>query len=336
MTKAFFLYLSRSPRAQRMIMGVPFSRRAARRFVVGETLEEALTAVKGLNQEGLLATLDLLGEDVTSPSDAEASTREVAAILDGIHSTGVDSNLSLKLTQLGVRVGRELCRKNLETVLQRAAGSGNFREDLYYRLNVIPLNLPPLRERREDIPLLVQAFVSQFCERHNMERKSVPPQVMKALMSFEWPGNVRQLENLVERLLPIGASIRLCKGAYKEPPEVAFPSKADVDANYRRLADLLLSPEARAKGVRTAIATHDEAMIRHVMGKVARGELGMQDFEFQMLYGIRRDLQRSLAREGYRVRIYVSYGSQWYPYFMRRLAERPANALFLVKNVLRG
>ncbi|PYQ12143.1 MAG: proline dehydrogenase [Acidobacteria bacterium] len=309
MTKAFFLYLSRSPRAQRMIMGVPFSRRAARRFVVGETLEEALTAVKGLNQEGLLATLDLLGEDVTSPSDAEASTREVAAILDGIHSTGVDSNLSLKLTQLGVRVGRELCRKNLETVLQRAAGSGNFVRIDMEGSDVTEVTLQmydEVRRRYPNVGVVVQAYLR------------------------------RTEKDLVERLLPIGASIRLCKGAYKEPPEVAFPSKADVDANYRRLADLLLSPEARAKGVRTAIATHDEAMIRHVMGKVARGELGMQDFEFQMLYGIRRDLQRSLAREGYRVRIYVSYGSQWYPYFMRRLAERPANALFLVKNVLRG
>jgi len=309
MTKAFFLYLSRSPRAQRMIMGVPFSRRAARRFVVGETLEEALTAVKGLNQEGLVATLDLLGEDVTSPSDAEASTREVAAILDGIHSTGVDSNLSLKLTQLGVRVGRELCRKNLETVLQRAAGSGNFVRIDMEGSDVTEVTLQmydEVRRRYPNVGVVVQAYLR------------------------------RTEKDLVERLLPIGASIRLCKGAYKEPPEVAFPSKADVDANYRRLADLLLSPEARAKGVRTAIATHDEAMIRHVMGKVARGELGMQDFEFQMLYGIRRDLQYSLAREGYRVRIYVSYGSQWYPYFMRRLAERPANALFLVKNVLRG
>jgi len=309
MTKAFFLYLSRSPRAQRMIMGVPFSRRAARRFVVGETLEEALTAVKGLNQEGLLATLDLLGEDVTSPSDAEASTREVAAILDGIHSTGVDSNLSLKLTQLGVRVGRELCRKNLETVLQRAAGSGNFVRIDMEGSDVTEVTLQmydEVRRRYPNVGVVVQAYLR------------------------------RTEKDLVERLLPIGASIRLCKGAYKEPPEVAFPSKADVDANYRRLADLLLSPEARAKGVRTAIATHDEGMIRHVMGKVARGELGMQDFEFQMLYGIRRDLQYSLAREGYRVRIYVSYGSQWYPYFMRRLAERPANALFLVKNVLRG
>jgi proline dehydrogenase len=124
--------------------------------------------------------------------------------------------------------------------------------------------------------------------------------------------------------------------SYLETPDLAFPLKADVDANYRRLADLLLSEETRGKGVRCAIATHDEAMIRHVRDKVARGELGKQDFEFQMLYGIRRHLQRSLAEQGYRVRIYVSYGTQWYPYFMRRLAERPANVLFLAKNVLRG
>ncbi|HEV8375149.1 MAG TPA: proline dehydrogenase family protein [Candidatus Polarisedimenticolia bacterium] len=309
MTKGFFLYLSRSERARRAIMGLPFSRRAARRFVVGETLEEALDAVKDLNGEGLMATLDLLGEDVTSPEEAAKSTREVASILDGIRRTGVNSNLSLKLTQLGLRLGRELCQKNLEFVLQRGVECGNFVRIDMEGSDVTEITLrifEDARRRFSNVGVVVQAYLR------------------------------RTEKDLRERLIPAGAPVRLCKGAYKEPPEVAFPVKADVDANYLRLADLLLSAQTRGKGVRTAIATHDEAMIAHVSDKVKRGDLGKQDFEFQMLYGIRRQLQRSLAQEGYPVRIYVSYGTQWYPYFMRRLAERPANVLFLAKNVLRG
>jgi proline dehydrogenase len=309
MTKAFFLYLSRSASARRIVMALPFSRRAARRFVMGETLEEALAAVGELNRDGLLATLDLLGEDVTSAAEAEASTREVASILDGIQKTGVKSNLSLKLTQLGLRVGTELCRKNLAFVLQRASTLGNFVRIDMEGSDVTEVTLRTYEEARRTYPnvgVVVQSYLR------------------------------RTERDLRERLVPAGASVRLCKGAYQEPAEVAFPSKFDVDDNYKRLADLLLSPEARKGGVKTAIATHDEAMIRHVREKVAKGELGKQDFEFQMLNGIRRDLQRQLAKEGFRVRIYVSYGTQWYPYFMRRLAERPANVLFLLKNVLRG
>jgi proline dehydrogenase len=309
MTKAFFLYLSRSSRARGFIMSLPFSRRAARRFVVGETLDEALGAVAELNHEGMKATLDLLGEDVTNPREAEASTREVASILDGIRRTGVDSNLSLKLTQLGLRLGKDVCQKNLDTVLARASQLDNFVRIDMEGSDVTEITLRIYEEARRrfaNVGVVIQSYLR------------------------------RTEKDVKDRLLPTGASVRLCKGAYKEPPEVAFPEKSEVDASYRRLADLLLSPEARATGVKTAVATHDEAMIRHVQEKVARGEIGKQDFEFQMLYGIRRDLQRRLAQEGYRVRIYVSYGTQWYPYFMRRLAERPANVLFLVKNILRG
>jgi proline dehydrogenase len=309
MTKAFFLYLSGSERARRTIMGLPFARRAARRFVVGEQLDEALQAVRLLNSEKLAATLDLLGEDIGSPAEAEASTREVASILDGIQATGVDSNLSLKLTQLGLRIGTDLCRRNLETVLQSAAAKGNFVRIDMEGSDVTEITFRTYEQVRAQYPnvgVVVQAYLR------------------------------RTHRDVAERLIPAGASVRLCKGAYKEPPEVAFALKSEVDENYRRLADLLLSRQARDRGVRTAIATHDEAMIRHVKDKVARGEIGKGDFEFQMLYGIRRDVQRRLAREGYRVRIYVSYGTQWYPYFMRRLAERPANVLFLAKNILRG
>lgn len=290
-------------------MGLPFAKRAARRFVVGETLDDALRAVGDLNRDGILATLDLLGEDVMTPQEARQSTAGVAGILDGIGRSGVKSNLSLKLTQMGLRVDPQLCQENLEVVLQRATGLGNFVRIDMEGSDVTDVTFRIYEKARERHPNV--GIVIQSCLR-------------------------RTEKDVLERLIPAGASVRLCKGAYKEPPDLAFPQKSEVDASFKRLADLLLSPEARSRGVRTAIATHDEAMIRHVTDKVARGEIGKGDFEFQMLYGIRRDLQRSLAQEGHTVRIYVTFGTQWYPYFMRRLAERPANVLFLVRNVFRG
>jgi proline dehydrogenase len=308
-TKAFFLYLSRSERARRIVMRLPFSRRSASRFVVGELLPDALSAVRELNAQGLRATLDQLGEDVQSPEAAEASTREILRILDGIADDGVDSNLSLKLTQLGLRVDETVCRRNLETVLRRAAEHRNFVRIDMEGSDVTEVTFriwEDLVPKYPGVGVVVQAYLRRT------------------------EADVRQ------RLIPRGAAVRLCKGAYAEPPGIAFPKKADVDANYRRLTDLLLSREARDRGVRAAIATHDETLIRHVTEKVRRGEVGKRDFEFQMLYGIRRDLQRRLVAEGYPVRVYVSYGTQWYPYFMRRLAERPANVLFLIRNILRG
>src|SRR5262245_31986579 len=247
MTKAFFLYLSGSEPARRVIMGMPFARRAARRFVVGETLGEALDAVRLLNREKLVATLDLLGEDIATPAEAEASTREVASILDGIQATGVASNLSLKLTQLGLRIGTELCRRNLEAVLQNASVKGNFVRIDMEGSDVTEVTFRIYEQVRAQYPnvgVVVQAYLR------------------------------RARRDVEERLIPAGASVRLCKGAYKEPPEVAFALKSEVDENYKRLADLLLSPSARERGAKTAIATHDEAMIRHVKEKVARGEIG--------------------------------------------------------------
>ena len=309
MTKALFLYLSRSPRARKVIMGLPFAKRAARRFVVGETLDEALRAVGELNRDGIIATLDLLGEDVLNPQEARQSTAGVIGILEGIRKSGVNSNVSMKLTQMGLRVDPDLCQENVEAVLRRASEMGNFVRIDMEGSDVTDVTFRIYEKARERHPNV--GIVIQSCLR-------------------------RTEKDVVERLIPAGASVRLCKGAYKEPPDVAFPQKSEVDASFKRIADQLLSPEARSRGVKAAIATHDEAMIRHVREKVARGEIGRSDFEFQMLYGIRRDLMRSLAREGHTVRIYVTFGTQWYPYFMRRLAERPANVLFLVRNVFRG
>ena len=309
MTKSFFLYLSRSERTRSVVMALPFARRAARRFVAGETLEEALQAVRQLNDEGMLATVDQLGEDVGTAEEARASTLEVLRILDALHATGLRSNLSVKLTQLGLRVGEELCRRNLESVVQRAASYRNFVRIDMEGSDVTETTFriyESLHDRLANVGVVVQAYLR------------------------------RSERDLRERLIPRGASVRLCKGAYQEPPEVAFPVKRDVDENYKKLADLLLSPDARARGVKAAFATHDPAMIRHVEESVRRGDLSKGDFEFQMLHGIRRDLQKRLVSEGYSLRIYVSYGTRWYPYFMRRLAERPANVFFLVRNILRG
>ena len=309
MTKSFFLYLSRSPRVQARVMSLPLARRAARRFVVGERLDEAIEAVREMNQEKMLASLDHLGENVMTPKGARGSTEEALGILDAIERNGVQSNLSVKLTQLGLRVDESLCRENLRAILERAAARRNFVRIDMEGSDVTEVTLQMfenLHDRYPNVGVVVQAYLR------------------------------RTESDLTDRLIPRGASIRLCKGAYREPPGVAFPEKRDVDANYRRLADLLLSAKTRGLGVRTAVATHDEAIIGYVLEKVKTEGLGKADFEFQMLYGIRRDLQRRLAAEGFVVRIYVSYGKEWYPYFMRRLAERPANVFFLIRNIVRG
>jgi proline dehydrogenase len=291
------------------MMSLPLARRAARRFVVGEKLDEAIEAVRQMNREGLLATLDHLGEDVMTPQGARASTEEALGILEAIERSGVQSNLSVKLTQLGLRVDESLCRENLRAILERAAPRRIFVRIDMEGSDVTEVTLrmfESLHDRYPNVGVVVQAYLR------------------------------RTESDLRDRLIPRGASIRLCKGAYREPPGVAFPEKRDVDANYRRLADRLLSAETRGLGVRTAIATHDEAIVGHVLEKVRTEGLKKPDFEFQMLYGIRRDLQRRLAAEGFVVRIYTSYGKEWYPYFMRRLAERPANVFFLLRNIVRG
>lgn len=290
-------------------MGLPFAQRAARRFVAGERLEDAIEVVRDLNRQGMVATLDELGEDVSTPAASRASLAEILQILDVIHETKAGSNVSLKLTQLGLRVREDLCRENLIQVLERATRYKQF-----------------VRVDMEGSDVTEQTF------RIYEDLHELYPNVGVVVQSY-----LRRSEaDVIERLIPRGASVRLCKGAYSEPPDIAFPKKSEVDANYRRLADLLLSRQARDRGVRTAIATHDQSLVRYVQDKVDRGEVDRKGFEFQMLHGIARPLQRMLVEQGYVVRIYVSYGTQWYPYFMRRLAERPANVFFLLKNIFRG
>ncbi len=273
------------------------------RFVAGETLDQAIEATRRLNQNGFLVTLDHLGESVTEPEAAVAAAGAYLEILDRIQAEGVSSNVSLKLTQMGLDIDPDLCRRNLRRILERAREYGNF-----------------VRIDMEDSGHC-QATLDLFREFYH-EFKNVGVVIQAYLYRSE--ADVRSLGAL-------GANLRLCKGAYLEPPSVAFPRKRDVDANFRRLIEIHLKNRCY-----TAVATHDPAIIDHTTEFVRREAIPEDLYEFQMLYGIGTSLQRRLVDDGYKVRIYVPFGRDWYRYFTRRLAERPANILFLVRHVFRG
>lgn len=305
--RSILLYLSRNERLEEFVLHSKLARRAARRFIAGETMEEALKAVQELNGRGLLATIDHLGENVTSKEEARAAAAEYLELLPKIAALGLKSHVSLKLTQMGLDIGVEFCRENLERIVARARELGNSvqidMEGSAYTDQTLAI-FRDLRAKYDNLGVALQA-------------------------------NLRRTERDLEGLIPLGANVRLCKGAYKEPATIAFPKKREVDANYIKLLEMLLSREARAKGAYAAIATHDERMIAKAKELAMRNGLGPEDFEFQMLLGIRRRLAEELATEGYRVRIYVSYGTAWYPFYMRRLAERPANLLFILRNIFK-
>jgi proline dehydrogenase len=300
MLRAAFLALSRSRRIQQAALHTPLLRRAARRFVAGEQLSEALEAVRRLNAAGLAATLDFLGEGVTSRERAEASGRAYGRILDAVHASGVRSHLSLKLTQLGLDVDEVLCHRILREILDRAGGTfvRIDMESSRYTDRTLRLFEALWAEGRRNVGVVIQSYL-------------------------------RRSARDVERLIALGARVRLVKGAYAEPPSVAFPRKADVDVNFARLAARLLGA-----GTYPAIATHDERLIEEAIRTAASLGVAPDRFEFQLLYGVRRDLQMRLAQRGYRVRIYVPFGEEWYPYFMRRLAERPANVWFVLRSMV--
>jgi proline dehydrogenase len=275
----------------------------ARRFIAGETLEETLPAVRDLNRKGLNVTLDYLGEAVTD----EAATREAAAIygrmLESIDGSDVRASISLKLSQLGQEISDELTETNLRSILTRARELDNFVRIDIEDSTTTQRTVDTLKAVRPDFP-----------------------NVGMAIQSY-----LRRSRDDINDLNAIGAQVRLCKGAYQEEADVAFTDKAEVDANYKLLATMLLE-----QGTYPAFATHDPAMIEHVLREAKRLDRGADDFEFQMLYGIRRDAQTELVNDGYRMRIYVPFGSQWCPYFMRRIAERPANALFIMRAMVKG
>ncbi|MDT7687491.1 MAG: proline dehydrogenase [Acidobacteriota bacterium] len=282
----------------------PFQRMTAR-FVAGEDIEETIAAIRELNAAGCTATFDHLNEGVTSPAETEGEVREYKRILAAIDETGIRSNVSIKLTQFGLSFDPELTYRNARAVVEEAARRGNFVRIDMEDSPVTQVTLDIFKRLRAEFDLNTVGIV---------------------LQSY-----LRRTEADVRDVLDIPARIRLCKGAYNEPQEVAFPDKKDVDENYVRCMKLLL-----ASGVYHGIATHDEKMIRATKEFAESRGISKESFEFQMLYGVRRDLQEGLARDGYSVRVYVPYGKTWYPYFMRRLAERPANVWFVLKNFLKG
>lgn len=302
MVRRLLLYLSTLRWMRRLITRYPLTRAFAWRFVAGESVDTALAAVRELRASGILSTLDLLGESVTDRAAAQRTTDAYLDLLDEIHRRSIESHISLKLTQLGLDVDEEFCRENLARILERAQQYCIFvrfdMESSAYTQRTLDM-YRTLRGRFDNCGVVIQSYLYRS-------------------------------EQDVQNLIETGARVRLCKGAYLEPPDVAFPRKADVDASYIRLMEMLLS-----EGNYPAIATHDPVMIARAREYIRRRNIPLSAFEFQMLYGVRRDLQESLAVEGYNVRCYVPFGTEWYPYMMRRLAERPANIMFLLRNVLR-
>ncbi|MCZ2288989.1 MAG: proline dehydrogenase family protein [Anaerolineales bacterium] len=320
MLRSFLIYLSKAQWAQNIVTGWSFAWKAASRFVAGEKTEDAVRVVRDLNAKGVNATLDHLGEHTSTADEAAQATQDILAILDEIETAGVRANVSIKLTQIGMGLDESVCRENLQRILQRAREHGNF-----IRIDI------------EDTPYTdtTLAIYQSMLERGFTNRH-----FGMAVQSYLF-----RAEADTKALLANKTTIRLVKGAYKEPPEKAFPKKADVDANYDLLTRLLidasladrskLSEDGRVPPI-PVIATHDEKRIEFTVSYANKVGLPKDGLEFQMLYGIRRDLQEKLAKDGYPVRVYVPFGTHWYPYFMRRLAERPANIWFFISNFFKG
>jgi len=300
--RGILLFLSSQARLRRWMETSAIARRLSSRFVAGETLAEALTIARSMNSAGISDTLDHLGENVTSLAEAAASRDEYIRALEEIRAAGLHANVSIKLTQFGIDIDEEACCKNVAMLVSVAARHENFvridMESSTYTDRTLRL-VTELHARYGATGAVIQAYLYRS-------------------------------EQDLELLSRQAIRVRLCKGAYLEPPSVAYEQKADVDRNYIHLMKKLFE-----SGTYPAIATHDEAIIAEAKRFVAARQIPFSNFEFQMLYGIRRDLQKRLVAEGYRVRVYIPYGKAWYPYFMRRLAERPANVLFLIRNLMR-
>jgi len=278
------------------------------RFVAGMTIEEALTASERMNREGIAVTLDALGESVTTEAEARASADVYHQMLDAIAARGLNANVSVKLSQMGMDFDQALAERIVGEMVEHASQVNSFVR--------IDMEGSPYTEATIAITERLQA-------RSDGKGNGRVGTVLQAYLF--------RTANDAERLLGQGIRIRLCKGAYKEPPDIAFPLKSDVDANYVKLAQRMMT-----SGVFCGMATHDEAIVEKLLAFVRERSVPKSAFEFQMLYGIRRDLQRRLVKLGFGVRVYVPFGPEWYPYFMRRLAERPANVLFLVKNFFKS
>jgi len=304
MLRSALLYLSDQQQIFKFVRNNRVAKSFANRFVAGETVDTALAAVTRLNARGITASLDLLGESVHNEAEARTAGEAYISMLDRIHEQKADANVSVKLTAMGLDISEDLCVANMQKILQRARDCASFvridmesSEYTQRTLDLFEQRLYPAY--RENVGIVLQSYLYRtFAD--------------------------------VERAISMKARVRLCKGAYKEPETVAFPDKKDVDANYVRcMHELML------KGNYPGIATHDEAIIREAKRFAKANDIAPDRYEFQMLYGVRRDLQDQLVRQGYRMRVYVPFGTQWYPYLMRRLAERPANVAFLTGNVFK-
>jgi proline dehydrogenase len=304
MLRGALLYLSGQKQIFKFVRNNRVAKSFANRFVAGETLDTALAAVARLNSRGITASLDLLGESVHNEAEARAAGQAYITMLDRIHERKADANVSVKLTAMGLDISEELCVAIMHKILQRARDYGSFvridmesSEYTQRTLDLFEQRLYPAY--RENVGIVLQSYLYRtFAD--------------------------------VQRANLLKARVRICKGAYMEPETVAYPDKKDVDANYVKcMHELML------KGNYPGIATHDEAIIRDAKAFAKANDIASSRYEFQMLYGVRRDLQDRLVREGHRMRVYVPFGTQWYPYLMRRLAERPANVAFLTGNVFR-
>ena len=320
MLRSFLIYLSKAAWAQKLVTSWSFAWRAASRFVAGERAEDAIRAIRTLNAKGINATLDHLGEHTSKAEEAANATEDILALLDEIDKAKVRANVSIKLTQIGMGLDERICTENLIRILDRAQQHQNF-----IRIDI------------EDTPY-TDITISIY---EAMLKRGFNTQVMgMAVQAYLY-----RAEADVRALLEKGTRFRLVKGAYKEPPDKAYPKKADVDANYDLLTKILIDCNLKTENNRLSsdgrvppipsIATHDEKRIAFAKQYAEKVSLPKEAIEFQMLYGIRRDLQEQLVKEGYPVRVYVPFGTHWYPYFMRRLAERPANIWFFISNFFR-
>jgi proline dehydrogenase len=304
-TRSALIYLSRQEGLKDFATRFRPFKKLTTRFVAGETIEEAVSFIREINAEGCTASFDHLNESVASAVEAEREVVEYLNILSRIDETGIRSNVSIKLTQFGLGLDPELAYRNARRVVEDAHRRGIFVRVDMEDSGVTQVTIDIFKRLRAEFGLNDVGIV---------------------LQSY-----LRRTYADTQELVKLPARIRICKGAYNEPPEVAFPEKRDVDENYVNVMKLLLS-----SGIYHGIATHDPKMIEATIKHATRAGIGKDKFEFQMLYGVRRDLQRQLAHDGYNVRVYVPYGKHWYPYFMRRLAERPANIWFVLKNLFKG
>ncbi len=304
MLRRTFLYLSEQQQIFRFVRRNRFAKGFAARFVAGETLEEALAATRLLNAKGISASLDLLGESVHNDREARDAARQYLTMLDKIHERKLNANVSVKLTQMGLDISEDLCVANMHDILGRARDYRSF----------VRLDMEGSEYTDRTLSMFYDRLYPSFAQNVGIVLQSA----------------LRRTYGDVGAANTARCRVRICKGAYKEPAAIAYPDKADVDENYVRSMRALME-----HGNYPGIATHDESIIAEAKRFASERAISLDRYEFQMLYGVRRDLQDQLVRDGHRMRVYIPFGTQWYPYLMRRLAERPANVAFLTGNVLR-